>query len=116
MASYRRNDDGIAKAHEMVDAGQYVLDSDWSEAQPSTDDENDKIDRDGYAGFGEWHLGIHTDAGEDTKDRYGFVFGDFQRVHRSGLVAAKQRAGEWGHDDVEAAADELLERLDDESA
>lgn len=38
-----------------------------------------------------------------------FPYGDFRRLYRSGLIAAKQRAGEWDHDDVEQAADRLLQ-------
>lgn len=113
MPSYRVNDDGVTKARELIDAGQYVLDSTWSDAQPSADDENDQLERHGYDGFAQWHLAIDTDAGEETKARYGFVYGDFQRVHRSGLIAAKQRAAQNDHDDVEEAADDLLARLDE---
>jgi hypothetical protein len=116
MTRYRRNADGIEKARSMIDAHQYVLDSDWSNAQPSASEENEKVDRDGYEAFGAWHLAIDTDASEHTKDRYGFVFGDFERVHRSGLIAAKQRAAEWDHTEIEQAADELLSHLDSISA
>ena len=112
MTTYHRNTAGIDKANQLIDAHQYVLESDWSEAQPSPDDENEKIDRDGYDGFGEWHLAIDPDAGEGTKERFGFVFGDFRRLHRSGLIAAKQRAAEWDHSEIVKTADELLERLD----
>ena len=42
----------------------------------------------------------------------GFPYGDFHRVHRSGLIAAKQRAAQRDHDDIERAADELLVLLD----
>lgn len=113
MASkYRVNDAGVAKARQMIASNQYDVDSDWGDAAPSADQENDKIERDGYDGFGEWHLAIDTEASEDTKDRYGFPFGDFRRVVRSGLVAAKQRAAQNEHDAVEKAADDLLDRLD----
>ena len=113
MASkYRVNDDGVAKAREMIDSHQYDLDTEWDDAAPSTERSNEKIDRDGYDGYGQWHLAVDTEASEDTKDRYGFPFGDFQRVIRSGLIAAKQRAAQNDHDAVEKAADELLEYLD----
>lgn len=113
MSSYRVNDDGVAKARELIAAGQYVLDSEWGDAQPDADAENAQLDRHGYDGFGRWHLAIDTDASEETKERYGFVYGDFDRVHRSGLIAAKQRAAQNDHDAVEAAADDLLDRLDE---
>lgn len=116
MTQYQPNDDGIEKVRSLIEAGQYVLDSDWSEAQPSTDDENDKVDRDGYEGFGAWHLALDVDASDATKDRYGFLVGDFSRVHRSGLIAAKQRAAEWDHHSIVDMADDLLELLDERSA
>ena len=113
MASkYRVNNDGVAKAREMIDSNQYDLDTEWDEAAPSTEQSNAKIDRDGYGGYGQWHLAVDTEASVDTKDRYGFPFGDFQRVIRSGLIAAKQRAAQNDHDAVEKAADELLDHLD----
>lgn len=113
MASkYRVNDDGVAKARSMIESNQYDLDAEWGDAAPSTEQENDKIDRDGYAGYGEWHLAVDTEASEETKDRYAFPFGDFRRVVRSGLIAAKQRAAQNDHTAVEKAADGLLELLD----
>jgi hypothetical protein len=112
MPSYRVNDAGVTKGRELIDAGQYVLDSESSDAQPDADAGNAQLERHGYDGFGQWHLAIDADAGEQTKERYGFVYGDFDRVHRSGLIAAKQRAAQNDHDAVEAAADDLLDRLD----
>jgi hypothetical protein len=41
-----------------------------------------------------------------------FVFGDFRRVHRSGLIACHYRAAEWRHKEIELAAHELLQELD----
>ncbi|WGH78104.1 hypothetical protein [Jannaschia ovalis] len=110
------NDAGLQHARELIDANHYVKDSDWGEVQPGPDAENAKIDRDGYDGFGEWHLAIDTEESEGTKGRFKFVFGDFDRLHRSALIACKQRAGEWGYDDVLAAADDLLAKIPDPNA
>ena len=103
------NPAGRDHARRLVDASHYVKDSDWSEAQPSPDDENDFLESHGWDEFSKWHLAVDTDEAEGTKGHYKFPFGDFRRVHRSGLVAAKQRAGEWDYADVEEAADALLE-------
>lgn len=62
--------------------------------------------------YGEWHLGLTDGAADDTKARYAFVYGDFRRVHRTGLIACQYRAAEWQHKDVELAAHELLQHLD----
>lgn len=109
---YRVNQDGVAKARQMIDSNQYDLETPWSDAAPSTDESNAKIDRDGYTGYGEWHLALDTEASDETKDRYGFPYGDFNRVVRSALIHAKQRASQNDHTDVEKAADDLLHHLD----
>ena len=100
------------KATALIKSRQYVKDSDWSEAQPSTDEENDYLEKHGWDDYGQWHLGIHEDESKETKGRFGFPYGDFRRVHHAGLIAAKQRAAQQGYDDVEKAADRLLALLD----
>jgi hypothetical protein len=42
--------------------------------------------------------------------RYAFVYGDFLRIHRMGIIACMYRAAEWRHKEVELAAHE--QRLD----
>ena len=59
-----------------------------------------------------WHLGLTEGAGDETKARYGFVYGDFRRVHRTALIACVYRASEWRHKEVELAAHDLLQLLD----
>ena len=100
---------GVEHARSLISRNQYVKDSDWSESQPSTDDENETLGRKGWGEYAEWFLAEDTDENEETKARYKFPYGDFRRVHRSGLVAATQRAAEWDYDDVERAAARLLE-------
>jgi hypothetical protein len=50
--------------------------------------------------------------GKETKARYAFVYGDFRRLHRMGLIACQYRANEWRHKEVELAAHDLLQHLD----
>ncbi|PPK88191.1 hypothetical protein CLV84_1156 [Neolewinella xylanilytica] len=100
-------------AADLIDKRQYVKDSDWSEAQPSADEENDFLDRHGWDDYADWHLGIHDEESEETKGRFGFPFGDFRRVHHSGLIAIKQRAAQQHYDGIEQAADRLLQRFED---
>jgi hypothetical protein len=112
MAKYTLNEKAVAHVHKLIDDRQYVLDSDWGEAQPRADDENAflaKHDWDEYAG---WHLGPTDGATDETKGRYAFVVGDFRRVHRSGIIACHFRAAEWRHKAIELAAHDLLQVLD----
>jgi hypothetical protein len=107
------NEAGRRKARNMIESSQYILDSSWSEANPSADQENAFLETHSWAEYGEWHLGIDETAAQETKDRYGFPYGDFRRVHRSGLIAAKQRAAQNDFASVERAAEELLSLLDE---
>ena len=112
MASYAVNPRAVERATKLIDARQYVLDSDWGEAQPSADDENRYLESHSWEEYAEWHLGLTEGANDETKARYAFVCGDFRRVHRSGLIACRYRAAEWRHKAVELAAHDLLQRLD----
>jgi hypothetical protein len=107
------NDAGRRKAKAMIDSSQYVLDSSWGDVNPSATEQNAYLNAHSWAEFGEWHLGVDETAAAQTKDRYGFPYGDFRRVHRSGLIAAKQRAAQNNYPDVEQAADALLSLLDE---
>jgi hypothetical protein len=112
MPEYRVNKDAVAQAGELIDAGKYDDETEWSDAAPSADDGNAEIDRNGYEGYGAWHLAVDRDASEETKGRYKFPYGDFHAVNRAALIHAKQRASQNGHDEIEKAADRLLQRLD----
>jgi hypothetical protein len=116
MASYTLNADAVVRARKLIDAHQYVLDSDWGDRQPSADDENRFLASHSWAEYAAWHLGLTVDATDETKARYGFVFGDFRRIHRSGIIACQYRAAEWRHKEIELAAHELLQHLDRTSA
>jgi len=112
MPDYRVNRRAVAHAKNLIDAGRYVAESDWGEAQPRADDENAFLERHSWDEYGTWHLGLTQGANDETKARYGFVFGDFKRIHRSGIIACHFRAAEYHHKDVELAAHRLLQYLD----
>ena len=112
MASYTLNDAAMAHARKLIASRQYVLRSDWGEVQPSAEDENGFLERNGWDEYAAWHLGLTDGANDDTKARHAFVFGDFRRIHRSGIIACLYRAAEWRHKEVELAAHDLLQRLD----
>lgn len=116
MASYAVNPEGVARARGLIAARQYVLSSTWGEVQPSVDDENAYLKSHFWEEYGAWHLGLTEGANDETKARYAFVYGDFRRVHRMGLIACMYRAAEWSHKEVELAAHELLQRLDNLTA
>src|SRR6478609_4872444 len=101
MAKYLLNQEAVARARELIDARQYVLDSDWGDVQPKADAENDFLRAHSYHDYAVWHLGLTDGANDETKARYAFVYGDFRRVHRTGLIACVYRAAEWRHKEIE---------------
>jgi hypothetical protein len=116
MASYSVNPPAVAKARQLIDSRQYVLDSDWGDVQPKAAAENAFLTSHSWEEYAEWHLGLTEGATDGTKARYAFVYGDLRRVHRSGLIACVYRAAEWRHKEVERAAYDLLQYLDDTTA
>jgi hypothetical protein len=116
MASYALHDRAVAKARRLIASRQYVLDSDWGEVQPRADDENAYLETHSWDEYSEWFLGLTEGATDETKSRYAFVYGDFRRIHRSGLIACHYRAAEWHHKAIELAAHELLQILDKASS
>jgi hypothetical protein len=112
MASYEVNPEAVARCRELIGKKQYVLDSDWGDAQPGAEAQNAFLGNHTWEEYAAWHLGLTEGANDETKARYGFVYGDFRRVHRTGLIASVYRASEWRHKSVELAAHDLLQELD----
>lgn len=112
MATYTLNKRALAHARKLIDARQYVLESDWGEAQPRATDENEFLESHSWDEYSAWHLGLTDDATDETKGRYAFVFGDFRRIHRTGIIACHFRAAEWRHKEIELAAHGLLQDID----
>ena len=115
MPDYVVNHAAVKQAKALVDKGRYDTSTEWSDAAPSTEDGNDVISKKGYDGYGAWHLAVDPEASEDTKGRYAFPYGDFEKVNRAALVHAKQRAAQNDHGEIEKAADQVLRHLDDKA-
>jgi len=116
MASYDVNKAAVERARKLIDARQYVLNSDWGAVQPGTEEQNTYLERHSWDEYGQWHLGLTVGVAEETKARYAFVFGDLRRLHRTGLIACVYRASEWRHKQVELAAHDLLQYLDQKTS
>lgn len=108
------NERAFEHAKALIGEQRVVLDERdaWSEHQPTPEQENEFIRRHGFRQYGRWYLGIDDGEAEDTKGRYKFPYGDFQKVHRCGVLSAESRAGQYKHFDVENAAAHLHGMLD----
>jgi hypothetical protein len=106
------NPQAVAWARQLIDRRQYVLRSDWGKVQPGASERNAFLKSHTWEDYAQWHLGLTDGARDQTKARYAFVYGDFRRVHRMGIIACYYRAAEWRHKEIELAAHELLQDLD----
>lgn len=86
--------------------------ADQKHAQPTTEQETEFLKNHSWDEFGRWYLGAHYDRPENSRSRYDFPFGDFQKIHRSDLLAIKKRAHEDNYDDIAQAAQELVDLID----
>ncbi len=116
VPAYTVNEDALRHAKRLIDARQYVLRSRWQDVQPRAREQNAFLKTHSWEEYAAWHLGLTEGAAEETKARYAFVYGDFRRLHRMGLIACHYRAAEWRHKEIELAAHELLQYLDRKSA
>lgn len=108
------NRSGFDHAKDLINRGRFVFDERdaWSEHQPSAQKENDFIDRHGIEEYARWHLGANEEKDAQTKARYEFPYGDFENVHRCGVLSAESRAGQYKHYDIENAAAHLHGMID----
>jgi len=115
MAKYEVNAAAVQFARQLIDNRQYVLSSDWGRTQPTAEVQNKYLEKHGWDEYAAWHLGLTVGPADETKARYAFVYGNFRRLHRTGLIACVYRASEWRHKAVELAAHDLLQYLDETS-
>jgi hypothetical protein len=97
----------IRERHAVLDAR-----DDWSEHQPSAQQENEFLSEHGEREYRKWFLAIDDEHREGTKARYKFPYGDFRDVHRCGVISAESRAGQRKYLDIENAAAHLHGMLD----
>jgi hypothetical protein len=98
----------------LITEGWYVLDEldAWSEDQPSTQQASEFIATHGIGEYAKWHLGVDDDEPAVSKTRYTFPYGDFNKVHRCGVLSAEVRACQYRYDDIEQAVAHLHGALD----
>ena len=108
------NKQAFEHAKNLIEQGKFVFDERdmWSEHQPSAQEENEYLKEHGFGEYRKWFLGIDTEEEEETKGRYKFPYGDFEKVHRCGVLSAESRAGQYKYDDIEHAAAHLHGMID----
>jgi len=107
--SVKLNPRSFQHAKILIGQKRFVLDKmdDWSEHKPSTEKENEFLAEHGIEEYQKWFLGIDEDEPEGNKRRYKFPYGDFERLHRCGVIAAEVRAAQYKDHEIEVAAAHL---------
>jgi hypothetical protein len=111
------NERAYEHAKRLIEEGNLVDDEReaWSDHHPSTQTEKEFIDKNGFSEYGKWFLGINGEYSRDRTRYYEFPCGDFESVHRCGILAAQSRAGQEKYVDVEKAAADLLAVIDNQA-
>jgi hypothetical protein len=104
------NGPGYQYAKRLIERGKFIDDERdaWSDHHFSTQMEEEFIEKNDFSEYGKWFLGINDEYSGDKKRHYEFPFGDFENVHRCGILAAQSRASQDKYLDVEDAAADLL--------
>ena len=110
------NEPALRHARALIRDGKVVRDERdaWSEAAPTADEENAFIEQKGWTEYSHWHLGVDKSENRETKGAYSFPFGDFRKVHRSGVISGESRAGQYDHTEIADALKALLQLIDSE--
>jgi hypothetical protein len=111
----RLNGRAYTFARQLVEDGRILLDQRdaWSGHRPSAEQEDDYIAQGGVAAFGRWYLGIDDRYGVETRSHYKLPYGDFDCLHRCGVLDVESRAGQGKYTDIELATAHLLRRLEE---
>src|SRR4030081_773256 len=98
----------------LISEGRFAYDERdaWSEHRPSAPEENEFLRLHGFAEYGKWYLEISDEKSSDIKGHYELPYGDFENVHRCGVLTAESRAGQYKHFDIENAAAHLHGMID----
>ena len=98
-------------AKKLIEGGEWKQTDKWE--PPTAEEENAFIEKNGGEEYSKWYLGINEDLDSKTKQYYSFPYSDdFKKVNRKGLIAIKQRAAQYGYDDIFKASSELLDLID----
>lgn len=101
-------------AKRLIQEGKFIDDERdaWSDHHPSTLTENKFIQENGLFKYSKWFLGANDEYKEESSRYYELPYGDFENVHRCGILAARNRAIDNNYFDVENAASDLLAAID----
>ncbi len=107
------NQAAYTHAHTIIQNGLEVEhdSNNWSAVKPTEDEVIKYLNNHALAEYGNWFLGINTDADPKDKLKYMYPFGDLKVLHKSALIAIEREAGSQHHHDIKKAAKKLLDLI-----
>jgi hypothetical protein len=84
----------------------------WEEVKPTRDEVVRYLDTHSLKEYSLWFLGVDTSKNDNDPARYVYPYGDLKVVHESALIVAEQEAINKNLDDIEQAAGELLDMIE----
>jgi hypothetical protein len=108
------NKKALEKGMQLVAKGKFVADQKeaWREHRPSPEREDEYIRLHGFDEYGNWHLGVDDEKAANTKETYHFPYGDFENVHRCGVLYLETTVGQNRYFEIAKAAAHLHGMID----
>mgnify|MGYP007019732985 CR=1 FL=1 len=104
---------GVEYAKKLIAEGKVsFVSGEWHLINPDTEQQDAFIEEHGIHAWGLWHLAYHPEGDLGAKDDYEFPYGNYKTVCREGLVAAESTAKQFHHEEIRAAAIELIRLAD----
>ena len=105
-AGYEHAESMIKKAVEVEHVS-----NNWEQVKPTVDEELHYIEAHSLDEYGQWFLGINTEAPVENRSKYVYPFGDFKVVHVSALIIAEEVAGKKHQHEIKDVAHQLLTKI-----
>src|SRR4051794_24822962 len=107
--SVKLNKQAVKHARQLIKAGKVVRDERdaWSEDALPAKKESEGLKKHDWSEYSDWHLGVNTEASDETKGRFEFPYGDYKKVHRCAVISMESRAAQYGHRDIAKASKKL---------
>ena len=104
---------GLEHAETMIKKGVEVehTSNNWEAVKPTVDDELHYIEAHSLDEYGQWFLGINTDAPVENRSKYVYPFGDFKVVQESALIIVEEVAGKKHQHEIKDVAHKLLTKI-----
>lgn len=105
------NNKAVLFAESLINQGRVNRTADWNNAKPRPDTSDEYLESHTHEEYSKWFLGIDPSIDDQTKEHYSFPIGNFKEIYRSGIIAAEQRAAQYGHKDIQQTARKLLDMI-----